>query len=187
MSEINLTSCQNIPFAFYWLPSMPSASRALNGNFNACWFNRLWSMLEWFCKPPNNLESKGLRRAYIGNSLTRVWRDYFVLPMKKNVWSPFVTLLFQVRLLVLVQQIGFTQNFIEIHSFDVKKNTNGIVWKTKDLFFRWRPCNKKSKRFQQKLGETLTDASAICCQGKQMGYTNICLCILKLCSILYWK
>ena len=34
----------------------------------------------------------------------------------------------------------------------------------------------KSKEFQPKIDETLTDASAICCQGKQVGYKGICLC-----------
>ena len=58
------------------------------------------------------------------------------------------------------------------------------VWKTEDLFFRYRPCNKKPKEFQPKLDETLTDASTLFCQGKELGYKCTCLCILKVLWIL---
>ena len=56
--------------------------------------------------------------------------------------------------------------------------------KTEDLFCWWRPCNKKSKEFQPKHDETLTDASAIYYQEKQMGSKGICLCLLKVFWIL---
>ena len=42
----------------------------------------------------------------------------------------------------------------------------------------------KPKEFQPKLDETLTDASTIFCQGKELGYKCTCLCILKVLWIL---
>ena len=64
------------------------------------------------------------------------------------------------------------------NSFEVKKNWNTpqyeLCEKQKTSFVGAYLAIRKQKKFQPKLDETLTDASALCCQEKQMGYKSIC-------------